>query len=121
MSGKTIEHVRRDLQWMRDHLAQRLRRIREDAAHRAQPLSADAADRAQELENDEVLERLEQSTTRLIGEYQNAIRRIDQGRYGTCEACGFAIERERLEIVPQATLCAECASAVKVKLNGRAA
>jgi len=105
---KTIEHVRRDLQWMRDHLAQRLRRIREDAGHGAQPLSADAADRAQETENDEVLARLEQSTLKLMEEYQHSIERIDQGRYGTCEQCGFPIERERLEIVPQATQCLEC-------------
>ena len=59
MGSKTIECVRRDLQWMRDHLMQRLRRIREDAAHRSQPLSADSSDRAQESENDEVLERLD--------------------------------------------------------------
>jgi len=115
MSSKTIEHVRRDLQWMRDHLMQRLRRIREDAAHRAQPLSADAGDRAQEIENDEVLERLERSTAALIAEYQHAIERIDQGRYGTCETCGFAIERERLEIVPQATRCAACAGAARAR------
>ncbi len=112
---KTIEHVRRDLQWMRDHLAQRLHRIHEDAAHRAQPLSADAADRAQETENDEVLEQLEQSTLKLIEEYQHAIQRIDNGRYGTCEECGFPIERERLEIVPQATQCLECMGAVKAR------
>jgi len=115
MSVKTIGNVRRDMEWMREHLAQRLRRIREDAAHRAQPLSADAGDRAQEIENDEVLERLGRSTEALIEEYQRAIERIDQGRYGTCEVCGFPIERERLEVVPQATRCIECAGAVKAR------
>jgi len=110
MSGKA-ERVRRDLQWMRDHLMQRLQRIREDAAHRSQPLSADSGERAQETENDEVLERLDRSTMRLVEEYQHAIERIDQGRYGTCETCGLSIERERLEIVPQATQCVECAGA----------
>jgi RNA polymerase-binding transcription factor len=109
VSGKTIDNVRRDLDWMRQHLIQRLRRIREDAAHRGQPLSADSSDRAQETENDEVLERLDRSTVRLIDDYRHAIERIDQGRYGTCEACGFAIERERLQVVPQATRCVECA------------
>jgi len=106
---RTTEDVRRDLVWTREQLARRLRRIRDDAAHRLAPLSPDAADRAQETENDEVLERLGQTTTTMIHQYQHAIDRIDTGQYGTCEACGLPIEQERLEVVPQATECVECA------------
>jgi DnaK suppressor protein len=106
---KTNENIRRDLVWTREQLARRLQRIRDDAAHRLAPLSSDAADRAQETENDEVLERLGHSTTSLIRQFQRAIDRIDAGQYGCCEACGLPIEPERLEIVPQATECAECA------------
>ena len=106
---RTTEDIRRDLVWTREHLARRLKRIRDDAAHRLAPLSADAGERAQETENDEVLERLGQTTTTLIGQYQHAIDRIDAGQYGTCEACGLPIEQERLEVVPQATECLECA------------
>lgn len=106
---RTPDNIRRDLVWTREQLARRLKRIRDDAAHRLAPLSADAAERAQETENDEVLERLGQTTTTLIRQYQRAIDRIDAGRYGTCEACELPIEPERLEVVPQATLCAECA------------
>jgi RNA polymerase-binding protein DksA len=110
MSLRTMEDIRRDLQWTRDQLAQRLRRIREDAAHRAQPLSADAPDRAQEAENDEVLGSLERSTQQLIGEYDHALTRLDQGVYGVCESCAFVIEPERLHSVPQATQCVDCAN-----------
>lgn len=105
------EAVRRDLSWMRAQLVQRLQRIRDDAAHRHAPLSADAGDRAQETENDEVLQRLEQSASALLGQYQRAIERIDQGRYGTCEDCELPIEPERLEALPQATRCQACAAA----------
>jgi len=115
--SKSLEEVRRDLSWMREQLAVRLRRIRDDAAHRFQPLSADAGERAQETENDEVLQRLEQGTTDLIGQYQHAIERIDQGRYGTCEDCELPIETERLEALPQATRCKECAAAARQRLN----
>ena len=108
---RTLEAVRRDLSWLREQLVQRLQRIRDDAAHRLAPLSADAGDRAQETENDEVLQRLEQSASALIGQYQRAIERIDQGRYGTCEDCGLAIEPDRLEALPQATRCKACAGA----------
>jgi DnaK suppressor protein len=106
---RTTQDIRRDLVWTRQQLARRLQRIRDDAAHTRQPLSPDAADRAQETENDEVLEQLGDSTTALIGQYQRAIERIDAGRYGLCEACELPIERERLEAVPQATDCVECA------------
>ncbi len=110
MTTRTLEGIRRDLQWTRDQLAQRLRRVREDATHRAQPLSADAPDRAQEMENDEVLVRLGRSTERVIGEYDHAIERLDRSAYGTCESCGFTIEPERLQSVPQAAQCVDCAN-----------
>ncbi len=106
---RDIETIRRDLVWTREQLARRLRRIHDDAAHRLAPLSPDAGERAQETENDEVLERLGQTTHSLIGQYQHAIERIDAGLYGDCESCGLPIEPERLEIVPQATECLLCA------------
>ena len=116
--SRNLEDVRRDLAWSREQLLQRLRRLRDDAAHRFDPLSADAADRAQETENDEVLQRLEQSASTLIGEYQHAIDRIDQGRYGGCEDCGLPIEADRLEALPQASRCKECARAARAaRLN----
>jgi DnaK suppressor protein len=110
MDTRTIEAIREDLQWTRDQLAQQLLRLREDASHRTRPLSADAAERAQETENDEVLERIERSTRQLIGEYDHALARIERGGYGVCESCGFLIEEERLQSVPQATRCAGCAT-----------
>lgn len=113
--SRTTEEVRRDLAWMREQMSRRLQRIRDDAGHRLQPLSADAGDRAQETENDEVLQRLELSTTALIDEYRHAIDRIDAGRYGLCEDCEFPIEKERLQAVPQATRCIECAAAFKAR------
>ena len=39
---------------------------------------------------------------------QNAIVRIEDGSYGYCHLCRRPIERERLEIVPQARYCARC-------------
>lgn len=42
----------------------------------------------------------------------HAIDRLDQGVYGTCEACGVEIPYERLEAIPDAVLCIECQSKV---------
>ena len=40
---------------------------------------------------------------------QAALQRIEKGTYGVCEACGQAIEPERLAALPIATLCIACA------------
>jgi DnaK suppressor protein len=58
----------------------------------------------------ERLRQLEQSARAMIGEYQHAIERIDRGCYGICERCELPIEVDRLEALPQATQCKECAA-----------
>ncbi|MGH2693578.1 MAG: TraR/DksA family transcriptional regulator [Actinomycetota bacterium] len=37
-----------------------------------------------------------------------AIRRIDEGTYGTCERCGRPIDAARLRALPHASLCMDC-------------
>jgi len=41
---------------------------------------------------------------------EEALERLENGSYGTCEACGKAIEPRRLAIMPQTTLCRDCQS-----------
>jgi DnaK suppressor protein len=41
----------------------------------------------------------------LIGKVEQALARIADGSFGRCEACGNAIEAERLDALPYATLC----------------
>lgn len=38
-----------------------------------------------------------------------ALQRVNDGTYGICRRCGARIDRARLEIVPEAVLCIECA------------
>jgi RNA polymerase-binding protein DksA len=38
-----------------------------------------------------------------------ALQRIAEGTYGVCQRCGKRIDRARLEIIPDASLCIECA------------
>jgi len=37
-----------------------------------------------------------------------ALKRIDEGTYGTCVSCGQQIRYERLEATPWASLCIDC-------------
>lgn len=53
---------------------------------------------------------IEQNTLDLLSKVEHALERIEQGKYGICESCGAAIPVERLDVLPYATLCVECAS-----------
>ncbi len=44
---------------------------------------------------------------RLI-QIEDAIRRLEEGKYGFCERCGKEIEEERLKVLPFATYCRRC-------------
>ncbi len=47
----------------------------------------------------------DRSTLRLIND---ALTRLEKGRFGRCQACGIAIEPKRLEAVPWAKYCIKC-------------
>jgi DnaK suppressor protein len=40
-----------------------------------------------------------------LADIDHALKRLDDGTYGTCEACGKAITDERLEALPAARFC----------------
>ena len=48
-----------------------------------------------------------------IYDIEDAIRRIDDGTYGACEACGSPIERPRLKALPFAKKCMGCQNAAE--------
>jgi DnaK suppressor protein len=48
---------------------------------------------------------LEENAEYLISEIDAALRRVQEGTYGTCVVCGRPIGEARLEAVPYATLC----------------
>ncbi len=67
-------------------------------------LDADTSDPAEAHNQVALIANLQQS----IQQINEALLRIEEGTYGTCEKCGNAIPRERLEILPYARLCVPC-------------
>jgi len=45
-----------------------------------------------------------------LQEIEEALAKLDDGTYGRCEHCGKAIAEARLEAMPSARLCINCAS-----------
>ena len=65
---------------------------------------ADLGSETFEREKDfSLLEQLEAE----IEDLDRALRKLDDGTYGTCEACGKEIPAERLEAMPGARFCVE--------------
>tara|TARA_Y100000994_G_C15504825_1_gene365095 strand:+ start:326 stop:655 length:330 start_codon:yes stop_codon:yes gene_type:complete len=53
----------------------------------------------------ELRRRQEQQLQRIA----NALKRMDQGRYGLCGKCKKPIAEERLELAPDVVMCVKCA------------
>ncbi len=52
--------------------------------------------------------RLRERERGLINKIQQALRKIEEGVYGECEACGEEISLKRIEARPVAELCIDC-------------
>ncbi len=75
-----------------------------------EPLDADFAEQAAQMEGDEVTADLEHVAILESEPIKVAVSRIDAGSYGECEICGSGINPKRLQALPYATDCIDCAS-----------
>ena len=53
----------------------------------------------------ELDEGLEEGAQQTLGDLEVALRKMDDGTYGTCEVCGKQIAPERLAAIPWARFC----------------
>ncbi len=103
-----------DVTQLRQSLVARL----EELGHRVhdcegilrEPLDADFAEQAAQMESDEVTADLEHAAILEAERIKVAVSRIDAGSYGECERCGGEINPKRLQALPYATECIDCAS-----------
>ena len=51
---------------------------------------------------------LEKSIREQLASVEHALQKFKDGTYGSCDNCGKPIPPERLEALPQATLCLDC-------------
>jgi RNA polymerase-binding transcription factor DksA len=53
-----------------------------------------------------------------LSDVEHALRRLDEGTYGVCEACGCAIDDSRLEAKPEARLCLDDQTKAEREVRG---
>ncbi len=51
---------------------------------------------------------LGENSEEVLAQIDAALKRIDEGTYGTCARCGREIAPERLDATPWASLCIDC-------------
>lgn len=102
--GQEVDRVGRIIAEVKDGLgegseAEELGELSDNDQH-----PADTGTETFEREKDiAILESLEHE----LHELEEALRRVDEGSYGTCEACGADLAPERLEAQPAARFCVE--------------
>ena len=98
----------------RDRLVQGVRQLEEDTLY--QPATDNVSDISSYAEvGTDSFERetalsIAGAESRQLNEVADALQRIEEGSYGTCEGCETDIPRKRLEVFPAARYCVECQS-----------
>lgn len=92
-----------------DRLAELEGRLTGIESELVEPAAADFEEHATEREGDEVLESLGNAGLVEIRAIREALKRIENGTYGICVVCNEDIAPERLDLVPHAPNCRNCA------------
>lgn len=102
------------LEFFRHLLTQQINKLLNEAEKTVSEMTTskdnfpDPTDRAS-LESDRNFElRIRDRERKLILKMREAIKRIDDGTFGECEACGGPISEKRLLARPVTTLCIDC-------------
>lgn len=78
-------------------------------AGRGPEFDSNFADTSQVTAERGELEALAATLEETLGDVERAIGKLEDGRYGACEECGRPIAEARLEAMPAARSCINCA------------
>lgn len=101
-----INEIKAQLEKRLQELTERAHEIDEGLS---EPPDHDWAENAIESENDEVLETMGGMAVNEIHQIRAALAKIEAGTYGICEFCDKEIPVKRLQALPYATRCIDCA------------
>ena len=116
MDKQRLEHFRKLLtEQLRAHDEQVRDKQQEALEMNADDGVKDSVDMSLQDVNQELAFRLGERESQTVAEIDEALRRIDEGTYGTCERCGRPIPDERLEALPTARFDAPCQSELEAR------
>jgi DnaK suppressor protein len=96
--------------WQPAAIRTELEQQRDFRVEQLQELTADTAEAIATADDSrlEVTRVLKLAAESALAEIEGALRRLEQGSYGTCECCARSIPWERLEVLPMTPLCTRC-------------
>ncbi|HEX3998649.1 MAG TPA: TraR/DksA C4-type zinc finger protein [Pirellulales bacterium] len=113
MKAAELEQRKKQLLALRDRLTGTLRHVEQAALEDVQKggeisgYHTHLADADEEgLDKEIAIAANEEGILEMV---EDALQRIEEGTYGTCEECGQPIPTERLEAIPYTPHCVQCA------------
>jgi len=112
VNKKMMEELRSRLESEQKHLLSELEQIEIDARpsevrREGSPFGKREEEATESLELEKRLADEKRVKTNLA-EIEHALHKFEEGTYGLCDSCGQPIAPERLEALPQASLCISC-------------
>jgi RNA polymerase-binding protein DksA len=108
---------------MKEHIVDEIKHISEDTLKKSQKdASGDIsgytyhmADIATDTYDIEFSLGLASDERKLLYEFDDALRKIEEGTFGICESCKNNISKTRLKAIPYARLCVKCQEKKEVR------
>lgn len=111
MDNKLLNYFKNKLLGVKNMLAGQIARLRKpvDMGDDIDSFEEEADEATEMVANAGMVESLKRREHRV----EDALRKIDQGKYGICEKCNKEIERELLEIDPESRYCKACKASMR--------
>ena len=108
VDSKTLARFKKILFKEREEIVGEVKQISKSSKEMGQDGIQDIGDEAANMYNKQVLLSLNETERMRLKEVDEALDRIVNGTYGTCEGCGGPISLKRLEVRPVAKYCVPC-------------
>ena len=103
ITKKIVKKIEKQLFSDREEIMMKITRLRGSVMTDYEKGDEDEPD----LERSSTLGRIQELEQRLAS-IEQTLQRISLGQYGLCQSCGRDIAEERLEVMPETTLCLAC-------------
>jgi len=100
--------IERKLAALRRRFAEELREKLQECASSSSNHATELLDMVSDGELDDFTARIAEADSVKIGQIEEALRMLREGRYGTCQRCDRKIPKRRLQAIPFAVLCVQC-------------
>lgn len=104
-----IEKYRAQLEELQSELQKQLLSSEDGAKPIAPDNAIGRLTRVDAMQSQQMAMALRQQNQLRLQRIDQALRFIDNGRYGVCVKCGEDISESRLSVVPESVLCVKCA------------